>query len=206
VATRDSHAALGPPGPIRYRLAEIDDALELDRLIDRAFREIGAHAYSELQVEAALADGVIGLYQRLIEDQTYYVAETPGGYLVGCGGWSYRRQPFGGTSGAAATSAPVFHEGDTERLDPRRGEPAWIRAFFVHPDWTRRGIARRLLTMSEDAAREAGYLRAELLATETGIPFYLACGYRMLEHGAAQMPHGVWITGARMAKELEGII
>jgi predicted N-acetyltransferase YhbS len=73
----------------------------------------------------------------------------------------------------------------------------------VHPDWTRRGIARRLLTMSEDAARAAGYRRAELLATETGIPFYLACGYRVLEHGAAELPHGAWITGARMTKELE---
>jgi GNAT superfamily N-acetyltransferase len=182
-------------------MARASDAPALSRLIDRAFRLIGAAAYSPRQVEAALAEGVIGLDERLIEDGTYFVAQIGDGAFVGCGGWSYRRKAFGGTGGANA-AAPDFYPGAADRMDPAAGEPAWIRAFFVEPRWTRRGIARRLLRMSEGAARAAGYRRAELLATETGIPLYLACGYRVLEYGAADLPGGVQITGARMAKDL----
>jgi GNAT superfamily N-acetyltransferase len=55
-------------------------------------------------------------------------------------------------------------------------DPAIIRAFFVHPDWTRKGIGRLLLDTCESAAREAGFRTFELVATLTGIPLYDAYG------------------------------
>jgi predicted N-acetyltransferase YhbS len=194
---KTNEAQGAPPETIEFRLARTGDVPEISRLIDHAFRTIGTRAYSDQQVETALADGVVGLDARLIEDGTYFVAETPDGQVVGCGGWSWRRKAFGAGQGGRAFAA---HE--DEPMDPQRGEPAWIRAFFVHPDWTRRGIARRLLALSEEAARAAGYGRTELLATETGIPLYLACGYVVLEYGATPMPSGGEFTGARMTKEL----
>ena len=53
---------------------------------------------------------------------------------------------------------------DDPRLDPNT-EPARIRAFFVQPEWARRGLARTLYAECERAAREAGFARFELMAT-----------------------------------------
>ena len=51
------------------------------------------------------------------------------------------------------------------------------RAMFVHPQFSRQGIGRALLTASETAARKAGFRQLELLATLTGEPLYTAFGF-----------------------------
>ncbi len=60
-------------------------------------------------------------------------------------------------------------------------DPAVIRAFFVHPDWTRGGLGRRILETCEKAAQQAGYDRFELTATLMGRALYGACGYREIQ-------------------------
>jgi GNAT superfamily N-acetyltransferase len=62
-------------------------------------------------------------------------------------------------------------------LEPRC-EAARIRAFFVHPEWARRGIGAMILEVCESAAVAAGFTRLEMGATLTGVPLYLAKGYR----------------------------
>jgi N-acetylglutamate synthase-like GNAT family acetyltransferase len=47
-------------------------------------------------------------------------------------------------------------------------EAARIRACFVHPDWARRGIGRRLLGHCEAEARAHGLAAVELMATLPG--------------------------------------
>jgi GNAT superfamily N-acetyltransferase len=54
-------------------------------------------------------------------------------------------------------------------LDPAI-DAARIRAFFVHPDWARRGLARQLYEACERAASDAGFRRFELMATLPGVP------------------------------------
>ena len=61
-------------------------------------------------------------------------------------------------------------------LDPAR-DAARIRAFFVHPEWSRRGLGKALLARCEVEVRAHGFLACELMATLTGVRLYLACGY-----------------------------
>ena len=93
-------------------------------------------------------------------DGSYYVVETAyeskDKFIVACGGWSKRRTLFGSDEGPNR---------DSSLLDPARNA-AKIRAFFVHPDWVRRGLARRILRACEEAAR--GYSKEETLETPLG--------------------------------------
>ena len=87
---------------------------------------------------------------QLIADGTYLVAEVlelqNGPEIVACGGWSKRKTLYGGDQFAAR---------EDSLLDPAR-DAAKIRAFFVHPDWARRGIGGMILEACENEAQEAG--------------------------------------------------
>src|SRR6185503_5453073 len=96
-------------------------------------RALQAPYYSPAQMEAALGP-VFGVDRQLIRDGTYFVIEREGG-ILGCGGWSKRRSLYGGDANRI--------EPDPE-LDPKL-HPARVRAFFVHPDWARRGIGRSIM-------------------------------------------------------------
>jgi GNAT superfamily N-acetyltransferase len=106
-------------------------------------------------------DGV-GVDTELIQDGTYFVVEDKDADLVGCGGWSRRKTLFGSDKQLGRES---------EVLDPSRNS-ARIRAFFVRPDWARRGIGRELLLKCEHEARRDGFRSASLVATLTGQRFY----------------------------------
>src|SRR5579859_7192206 len=69
---------------------------------------------------------------------------------------------------------------DSTLLNPST-DAAKVRAMFVHPEWTRKGVARMLLDTCEKAAREAGFKRVEMGATLNGFPFYERMGYREIE-------------------------
>jgi len=147
------------------RRATAEDKPAIAALIERSARGLSRDDYADGQIEAAVAR-VFGVDSELIEDGTYVVAEA-GGRLVGCGGWSRRRTLFGGDQ-AASREAGL--------LDPAT-DAAKIRAFFVDPDWARRGVATAILERCEAEAREAGFRAAELMATLPGVKFYRARGY-----------------------------
>jgi GNAT superfamily N-acetyltransferase len=174
------------------RPARTEDIPALAELIALSARglAIGAQDYTAEQVEAALK-GAFGVDTGLIADGTYYVAEHEG-RPVACGGWSRRRALFGGDS---------YHGASAELLDPAV-EPARIRAFFIHPDWARRGLGRALLDRCETAARAAGFRTLTLMATRPGVRLYRAAGY------VAEAPmvfdlDGVHIDFTPMSKSLE---
>ena len=175
------------------RLAANADIPALEALIPLSVRGLQAAHYSPAQLDAALGP-VFGVDRQLIRDATYFVVED-GGQIVGCGGWSRRKTLYGGDRERA---------GEDAELDPKI-DSARIRAFFVHPDWARRGIGRSILLRCEAAAIEAGFHNAELVATLTGEALYARFGYVVLERYEASMANGLSLPVVRMAKRLADI-
>jgi GNAT superfamily N-acetyltransferase len=166
------------------------DVAALNALIDRSARALSVGYYTPAQAESAIRY-VFGVDRQLIADGTYYLAEVEQ-RIVGCGGWSKRKTLFGGDQYAAREDA---------LLDPRV-DAARIRAFFVDPDFARRGIGRAILDECERAARAAGFTRAEMAATLPGEPLYAACGYRVEDSFDIAMPGGFGLPVRRMVKSL----
>jgi N-acetylglutamate synthase-like GNAT family acetyltransferase len=175
----------------QLRRATVEDVGAIKALIERSAREVGTDRYTAMQMEAALR-GAFGVDTQLIRDGTYWVAEHPDGSLIGCGGWSRRRTLFGGDNRTDRESG---------ELDPQV-DAAKIRAFFVHPQHLRMGIARALLNECEAEARSAGFAKLELIATLTGVPFYAVCGYTAAEPFEYQAAPGVSIGFVPMTKRL----
>ena len=129
------------------RVAQESDVLTLNRLIDSSVRGLQANDYSPVQIELALRK-VFGVDSQLIADGTYLVAETEASEIVGCGGWSKRKTLYGGDVWAAR---------EDSLLNPAK-DAAKVRAFFIHPNWARRGIGTLILEACEKAATAAGFL------------------------------------------------
>jgi GNAT superfamily N-acetyltransferase len=127
---------MGTPEP-ELRLATPADVPALRELIPRSVRALSRDHYSDAQIEGAIRH-VFGPDTQLIADGTYFVVDA-GAEIVACGGWSRRRTLFGGDQMKGA---------EDPLLDPAR-EAARIRAFFVAPEWARRGLASRLMEAVE---------------------------------------------------------
>ena len=147
------------------RKAKVEEREAIQQLIAESARLLSREHYSDTQIETAIIT-VFGVDTDLIDDGTYFVAEIEG-ELAGCGGWSKRKTLFGGDQ---------YSSRDAGYLDPQ-SEPAKIRAFFIHPDHARKGIARAILSRCEDEARAQGFHALELMATLPGIEFYKSCGF-----------------------------
>lgn len=191
------------PSRITLRPADPVDIPALSDLIRLSVRCLSPD-YSPAVIEASLIHA-FGVDTNLINDGTYFAAEAaapePGGTptLVGCGGWSFRRKLYGNDH--VPSDSPHLLDGKSDTLDPAT-EPARIRAFFVHPEWTRRGIGSLLMRHCEVAARAAGFTRLELGATLPGVPLYKAHGFAAQEAFDYPLPNGLSLPLVRMAKQL----
>jgi N-acetylglutamate synthase-like GNAT family acetyltransferase len=150
---------------MNIRKATMEDREAIQQLISESARLLSREHYTDIQIEAAIAT-VFGVDTTLIEDGTYFVVESDR-ELAGCGGWSKRKTLFGGDQ---------YSSRDTRYIDPET-DPAKIRAFFIHPNHARKGIARAILSRCEDEARAHGFHALELLSTLPGIEFYKSCGF-----------------------------
>lgn len=174
--------------PVVLRRALHDDIPALNALIARSARALSRGFYSEQQIDS-LVRHVFGVDSNLVADGTYLVAES-GDAIAGCGGWSRRRTLYGGDQ------RPV---GSIDWLDPAR-DAAKIRAFFVAPEFSRRGIGRQLLDVCAREAGTAGFTRLELMATLPGVPLYEACGFTRICDVTDVLPDGVAITFVHMER------
>jgi GNAT superfamily N-acetyltransferase len=172
----------------QLRKATHADRPALAILIARSARGLGAADYRPEQIEGALR-GAFGVDTQLIDDETYFVAETDG-RLIGCGGWSRRRTLFGGDA---------HTQRDAQALDPQI-DAAKIRAFFVDPDYARQGIGKALLARCESEARARGFSRFELMGTLPGVRLYAALGYVGTERVHYEVAPGVAIEFVPMHK------
>ena len=171
------------------RRATEADLPVLAELIAASARTLGRADYTSAQVEGALG-GAFGVDTQLVRDGTYFVIEADG-RVAGCGGWSKRRTLFGGDQRA---------ERDAAELDPAV-DAAKIRAFFIHPDFARRGLGTALLARCEREAVAHGFKRFELMATLQGVRLYEARGYVAQPPIRWPMAGGVEIEFVPMTKE-----
>lgn len=175
----------------KLRKAELADVPQIKKLIADSVRGLSADDYSPRQIELSIRS-VFGVDAELIQDKTYFVAEAEG-RIIGCGGWSKRKTLYGASDYA--------HSRDSEELDPLT-DAAKIRAFFIHPDWARKGIGKAILSACEDEARSFGFRTAEMMSTLPGIKLYAVCGYTGDERVGVPVGEGVEIECVRMSKEI----
>ena len=173
------------------RKATLSDRDAIAELIKESARGLSRADYSDAQIEGAIAT-VFGVDTNLILDGTYFVADSSG-TLIGCGGWSRRKTLFGGDQ---------YPTRDASDLDPAT-EPAKIRAFFIHPQHARKGIARAILDACERAARSFGFQSLELMSTLPGSKLYRACGYEEEDRVELGVGEGVTIGLVPMRKILK---
>lgn len=176
------------PAPWPLRLAREADVPAIEALIPLSVRALQSPYYTPAQMDAALGP-IFGVDRQLIRDGTYFVAEHEGS-IIGCGGWSKRRSLYGGDASRTA---------EDNELDPAR-DAARVRAFFVHPEWARRGIGRSIMAECERAIREAGFRKVEIVATLAGEPLYAAFHYVVAERYQISMPGGLHLPVVRMRK------
>ena len=176
------------------RTAHAGDIPALHELIACSVRGLMTSAYTERQLQAAL--GIwLGVDSRLVEDGTYFIVEAVDSGTripVGCGGWSKRKTAYGSDNRPGREDA---------LLDPTV-DAAKIRAFFVHPDWARRGLGAMILQHCESVALDAGFSRCEMGATLSGVPFYRTYGYQSEERVDLPLPNGDSLPILKMTKVL----
>lgn len=175
---------------MNIRRATMDDREPVKQLIAESARILSRAHYNDAQIEAAIAT-VFGVDTDLIDDGTYFVVEISG-VLAGCGGWSRRKTLFGGDQ---------YSSRDAGYLDPQK-DFAKIRAFFIHPDHARKGVARAILARCEDEARAYGFRGLELMSTLPGVEFYKSCGFSERGTFDLELTHGVKLELVPMQKQL----
>ena len=165
---------------LTHRLAQHSDLEALRELMEAAIAELQKPFLDAGQIESSRA--IMGLDTQLVDDGTYFIVESDG-ELAGCGGWSRRGTLYGGDHSAGR---------DADLLDPTK-DAARIRAMYTHPQHTRKGVGRLILSLCEEAARAEGFRQAQLVSTLAGEPLYSACGYEAEERftddrGGAAVP------------------
>lgn len=116
----------------------------------------------------------------LLAGETYYLAETTDGKIVGCGGWT-RERP---------------NSGD---VLPGLGH---IRHFATHPEWLGRGVGRTIYARCEDAARAAALRRFQCYASLNAEGFYKALGFRPLRRIKIAMAPGIGLPSMLMERSI----
>jgi GNAT superfamily N-acetyltransferase len=173
---------------LTHRLARRDDLDALRRLMDAAIGELQKPFLSEAQIASSRT--LMGLDTQLVDDGTYFIVED-GAEVAGCGGWSRRTTLYGSDQSPGRSAA---------LLDPAR-DAARVRAMYTHPAHTRRGVGRLILSLCEQAARDGGFTRVELMGTLAGEPLYRACGYVAGERVVDERG-GTGVPLVRMSKAL----
>lgn len=166
------------------------DCPAITRLVAESARGLGKPDYTDEVIEAALK-GIWGLDTQLVKDGTYFLVYVDNEFAA-CGGWSFRTTLFGSDNDASR---------DAARLDPAT-DPARIRAFFVLPEYARRGIGSALIKRCEKEARKAGFRSLALGSTLPGLPLYAAHGFIAGEPVDHDRGDGVFMQVIPMTKQL----
>jgi len=158
------------------RTASLDDSDNTTTLLRKSYPALMRGAYEDAILDAALPAMTVA-QPALLQSGSYYVAETPKGEIVGCGGWTKERP------GSGEILAGVGH----------------IRHFGVHPEWTRRGVGRAIYTRCREDARAAGMRSFECYSSVNGETFYAALGFESLKKIDVEMQDCITFPSVHMA-------
>jgi GNAT superfamily N-acetyltransferase len=198
------------PSGLQIRQAIPVDIPVLRALIDASVRRLQVNDYTPAQIESALKT-VFGVDSQLIADGTYLLAETipslhSGGkensVIVACGGWSKRKTLYGGDRWKDLQKEDLQEKHRQDDLVDPHTDAAKIRAFFVHPDWARRGIGSMVLEACEQTALAAGFIRFEMGATLTCVKLFQERGYVAIERLEVPLEGGITLPVIHMTKRL----
>jgi GNAT superfamily N-acetyltransferase len=188
-----------PNHSFRMRKATPEDIPIVQELINLSVRTLHPPFYDPTIIKLAL-EQVTAIDSNHVNEGNYFIVETEppasstssSSLIVGCGGWSHRVTLYGND---------IHTSHDPARLDPST-DAAKVRAMFVHPEWTRKGIATMLLTACEDAGLEAGFKRVELRASLQAVVFYEKQGYEKIEKINRELGGGKVLELMMMKKTL----
>jgi GNAT superfamily N-acetyltransferase len=172
-----------------HRVASTDDLGVLEAVMDAAISELQQGFLSREEIESSRA--IMGIDTQLIRDGTYYVV-LDGEVVAGCGGWSRRATLYGGDHTPGR---------DPDLLDPAV-DAARVRAMYTNPAYARRGVGWQILSLCEQAAKDEGFTRLELMGTMAGEPLYSKYGFVPVER-LTDDRGGVAVPLVRMAKPIE---
>ena len=175
--------------PFTHRIATFDDMTALEAVMDAAISELQQGYLSPEEIESSRA--IMGIDTQLVKDGTYYVV-LDGEVVAGCGGWSRRATLYGGDHTLGR---------DPELLDPTV-DAARVRAMYTNPAYARRGVGRLILSLCQQAAKDEGFQRLELMGTMAGEPLYTTYGFVPIER-LTDDRGGVAVPLVRMAKPIE---
>ena len=173
-----------------HRLATLNDLDALREVMRRSIERLQDGFLTPEQVR--VSHTVMGLDTQLIKDRTYFMVEKDG-RIAGCGGWSWRSTLYGGDESMVSR--------EPEALDPAT-DAARVRAMYTDPDFARQGVGRIVMRLCEEAAINAGFRRATMMATMAGVPLYEACGYVQVEPVLSAPVDGIRVPLVRMEKPL----
>jgi GNAT superfamily N-acetyltransferase len=184
------------------RPATLEDIPQIRLLIEVSVKALHTQHYTAAQIAGALTS-IYGVDTQLILDGTYFVIVAPSPptdpsetrqneMVIAAGGWSYRNTLYGGNQ---------YNARNDNFLDPAK-DAARIRAFFVHPELTRKGIGGIVLRECEKRAKEAGFKRADLASTLSGVSFYKSKGYEEIERVQSELEDGLVVPFVRMGRSL----
>lgn len=172
------------------RCARPADREALTALSRLAAAAIGRHYYTDRQLAAAI-DRLAKIDPRLIAEESLYVAVLAE-KIIGCGGWS-RRGSLVADTVSAQLDAPAAVQ---------TGGAAALRAFFVHPDYARQGIASALFRCCRKDARRQGFHKLEVLASAAAKQACLHFGFSAAEKKYLRFDDGVELLSYRMSMRI----
>ena len=151
-----------------HKIATLADIPTIEKLMELSINQLLGPLLTKDQLEASFDS--MGLDDQLIKDGTYFMIFNDD-VFVGCGGWSNRETLFGGNH---------TPNRDDKFLNPDT-DSARIRAMYTHPDWIRKGIGALVMNLGEKAAKDLGFKKCELMATQSGKLLYKARGYKPIK-------------------------
>ena len=172
-----------------HRIATFDDIPAIEKLMKQSINQLLGPLLTKDQLEASFDS--MGLDDQLIEDKTYFMIFSKD-IFVGCGGWSNRETLFGGNH---------TPNRDDQFLDPKE-DSARIRAMYTHPEWIRKGVGSLVINLGKEAAKNLGFKKCELMATQSGIPLYEDNGYKPIENVLYTASSGKTVPMVRMEKDI----
>jgi N-acetylglutamate synthase-like GNAT family acetyltransferase len=153
---------------VTIKVATLDDEVRINQLHHASFSSLLSSRYDDSILEQ-IVPIVSKVNLDLLNSGSYYMALNDQGEIVACGGWT--------------------HENPSTRK--REAGIAHIRHFSTHPDWVRRGIAKKLYNYCKKEAQEVAVTKFICYSTLGAGSFYETLGFKTIKQFDLAMGEGL---------------